>query len=91
MKQLRDALADFTSANRIDLVEKTKIEIALLESYLPKQLSDEELEAVVQEILRAETSPPTEVGKIVGKVMTQVRGRADGNRVREIVTRLIAP
>lgn len=86
VKQLKDALADFTTAGRTDLVSKTNTEIELLQSFLPQQLSDLEIDAVITGVLD-EIDPETRAnsGKVVGAVMAKVKGKADGAKVRERV------
>lgn len=86
VKQLTDALHDFESAGRSDLAEQAKSEVAILSEYLPAQLDDAELVTVVDQVLALE-SAPYNVGKIIGAVMKEVKGKADGNRVKEIVNR----
>src|SRR3990167_2944276 len=86
VKQLKDALSDFEKARRTDLVDKTKKEVALLSAYLPQQLSDEELKAVI--MLVVETNKGTEPGRIMGPVMKEVAGRADGSRVKAMLETL---
>lgn len=92
VKQLQDALVDFETGKRDDLIKKTKAEIDFLSQFMPKQLSDEELSRVVDEVV-AELAPasPQEMGKIMGAVMKKVKGQAGGNRVREIVVRKLGP
>lgn len=85
VKQVKDALSDFTAAGRSDLAEKAQKEIALYQVYLPEEMSDEELQAVVQAAV-AEAGPGANVGAVMGKVMARVKGKADGNRVREMVS-----
>ena len=90
VKQLQDALLDFERGGRADLVEKSKKEIALLSSYLPAQMSAEDVRAKVEEIL--ETLGPKETldaGKAMGVVMKELKGKADGNVVREIVNQML--
>ncbi|MBP9761299.1 MAG: GatB/YqeY domain-containing protein [Candidatus Magasanikbacteria bacterium] len=84
VKQLKDAIKDFSTGGREDLVEKNMAEIAVLEAYLPAQLSDEEIIAHIQAVL-AETPGPHDVGPIMGSVMKRVAGKADGTRVRTLV------
>ncbi|MBI4372694.1 MAG: GatB/YqeY domain-containing protein [Candidatus Omnitrophica bacterium] len=90
IKQRRDSIADFEKANRQDLVEKEKSEIAVLEGYLPKQLTDDELKAIIQKSLQsvgAKTKADT--GKVMKEVMPQMAGRADGKRVSQILSLLL--
>jgi uncharacterized protein YqeY len=89
VKQYKDALADFTSAARTDLADKQAAEIELLERYLPKGLSDTQIEEIVNAVL-AENAEMKDAGKIMGAVMKQVAGRADGNTVRAIVQKRLS-
>lgn len=88
IKQYQDALADFTTAGRQDLVERQQKEIDLIIKYLPPSLSDEEVETIVKEALAG--TDIKEMGKAMGIVMKIVNGRADGNQVRSIVQRLLS-
>lgn len=90
VKQRRNAIEEYKKGNRDDLVKQADEEIAFLEAYLPKQLSDEELEALVKETM-AEVSiaSPKEMGKLMAKLMPKVKGKADGNRVQAIVKQLL--
>ncbi len=91
IKQLRDSATDFAAGGRIDLAEKASAEIKLLETYLPVQMSDEELDSVTKKIINDLSATGVgDVGKVMGNVMKQVKGKADGNRVRNIVTRLLS-
>ena len=84
VKQLKDAVVDFASAGRDDLVAKNNAEIALLEQYLPAQLSDEQIQAQVDTVI-AELGENADMGRTMGAVMKRVAGQADGNRVRAFV------
>lgn len=88
IKQLKDALADFEKAGRGELIENAKREIALVSQYLPQQLSEAEVEAIVDEAL-VETGASTakDFGRVMGSVVKKVAGRADGSLVQTIVKR----
>lgn len=89
VKQLNDALKDFTSAGRTDLIEQTNKEISLLSAYLPQQLSDEEIEQTVKGVMKKlGTNNKQDFGKIMGAVTAETKGKADGSRVRDIVNKL---
>ncbi|HOX61116.1 MAG TPA: GatB/YqeY domain-containing protein [Candidatus Magasanikbacteria bacterium] len=91
VKQQKDALKDFSAAGRVDLQTKTEQEIALLQSFLPEQISDSDLEAVVQTVIETSGLVGSDnVGRVMGAAMKEVRGRADGNRVREVVIKMLA-
>ena len=87
VKQLKDALKDFEAGGRKDLMDKTQKEIEILEEYLPEQMSDEKLEEIVGKIIEQMSAGPQDVGKVMGAVMKEVKGQADGNKVREIVSK----
>ncbi len=83
IKQIRDARSDFERAGRTDLVEQEDAKLAVLEAYLPAQLSDNELEALVDEAIAE--SADKNMGKIIGAVMQKAAGQADGGRVAAAV------
>ncbi len=90
MKQRRDSLTEFEKAGREDLTEKVKGEITIVEQYLPAQLTDEEIrQIVVDAIEKTGASSPKEFGKVMGLVMPQVKGKADGNQVNAVVKELL--
>ena len=90
-KQRRDAIAQYEPAGRDDLVAKEQEELEIIEAYLPKQLGDEEIRRVVQEIVAATgASSMREMGKVMGAAMQQLRGRADGHRINEIARELLS-
>ncbi len=83
IKQMRDALADFEKGGREDIVTQEKAKIVVLEAYMPKQLSDEELEEVVDESIAQ--SEDKNMGKIIGEVVKRTQGLAEGGRVSAMV------
>ena len=87
VKQRREASSEYTKAGRPDLASKEEEELSILLSFLPPQLSQEELEAVVSRIVG--TSTPKDLGKVMKSAMAQWAGRADGKVVQEIVRRLL--
>jgi len=91
LKQRKDALADFTKAGRQDLIDLTNQEIELLSAYLPKQMDDEELEAILREVI-SQTKPSgiKEIGKVMGAAMPLAKGRADGKRINEMARRILS-
>lgn len=91
MKQRRDSLTEFEKAGRDDLAEKVKGEIAIVEKYLPEQLSEEEIRGIVQAAIeKTGATSPKEFGKVMGVVMPQVKGKADGNQVNAVVKELLS-
>ncbi len=90
MKQRRDSLAEFEKAHRDDLVEKVKIEIAIVERYLPTQLTEDEIRQIVlQAIEQTNATSSQSFGPVMGLVMPQVKGKADGALVNAVVKELL--
>jgi uncharacterized protein YqeY len=85
-KRRLEAAEAYREAAREDLAETEEAEAALIEVYLPAQLSDEELQAIVGDVV-AETgaSSPKEMGRVMSMVMPRLQGRADGKRVSAVV------
>ena len=89
-KQFTDALSDFEKAGREDLIAKQKGELAILDAYLPQQLSEEELDRIVSEAVKTSgASGQADFGKAMGAAVKAVEGRADGTAIRTIVQRLL--
>lgn len=85
-KQRRDSIEQFQQAGREDLVTKETQELAIIETYLPKQLDEEELTTVLEEIIASVgANSPKDLGKVMGVVMKQLKGKADGKKIQEIV------
>jgi len=84
-KQRREAIEMYEKGGRQDLVEKEKAELEIVESYLPKQLSEDEIRELVREAIEAVgASSPKDLGKVMQYVMPKVKGRADGSLVNKI-------
>jgi hypothetical protein len=89
-KQRRESVESFEKAGRKDLADKEKAELVILESYLPKQMTDDELRAVVQKaIVWSDAKSPADMGKLMKVLMPAVQGKADGKRVQEVVKTLL--
>jgi uncharacterized protein len=85
-KQRRESIAEYQKGGRDDLVEKETAELATIETFLPAMLSDEELAAVVEEVVQSTgASGPKEMGKVMGALMPKVKGKADGRKIQEMV------
>lgn len=89
-KQRRDTIAEYERLGRSDLAEKEQAELAIIESYLPRQLSAEELEAIVRAVI-AETGATSlrEMNVVMPAILQRVAGQADGRAVNQIVRRLL--
>ena len=90
-KQGRDAEALYRGKGREDLAEEEATQAAVIESYLPKQLSAEELETEIRTIIAASgASSMKDMGKVMGIASKQLAGKADGKTISEVVKRLLA-
>jgi uncharacterized protein len=90
-KQRRDSIAEYQKANRADLVEKEEAELAVLETYLPQQMSEEEVESVVRAAI-AETGAQSaqDLGRVMSLAMQRTQGRAEGREVNQAARRLLS-
>lgn len=90
VKQRQDSIEQYTNAGRAELAEKERSEMELLKSYLPAELSEEELEAGVREIIASTgAQSKKDLGKVMKEATARFKGRADGKKVQEIVARLL--
>ena len=90
VKKRKDALADFEKAAREDLISQTNEEISVLEEYLPKQLTDEELESKIKEIIsKVGGTSLKEMGLVMKEAKAQIGAAADGKRINEVVRKLL--
>lgn len=85
-KKRREAIKLYEQGGRDELAENEKAELAVIETYLPQQLSEAEISDIIDKAI-AETgaADPSDLGKVMGKIMGQVRGRADGKLVQQLV------
>ena len=89
-QQRRDSIEAFERAERDDLVQKERAELAVIMGYLPQQLTgDELLEIVRGSIEQVGAEGPQDMGKVMGAVMPKVRGRAEGREVNRIASELL--
>jgi len=90
-KQRRDSLEIFRTQNREDLAQKEEEELAIIDRFLPKQMSAEELQAEVKAIItQVGASSPADMGKVMGVASKQLAGKADGRAISETVKQLLA-
>jgi hypothetical protein len=90
VKQRRDSVEQFAKGGRQDLVDKETAEIAVLEAYLPRQLSPEELDAMVKDaVARTGASGAKDMGKVMKALTPVVGGRADGKLLSELVKKTL--
>jgi uncharacterized protein YqeY len=91
-KRRLEAAEAYAEAGRTEAAEGEQREADVISSYLPEQLSDEELHAIVGDaVAEAGASSPQEMGKVMGLVMPHVKGRADGKRVSAAVKEMLTP
>lgn len=91
VKQRKDSLEIYQGQQRKDLAQKEEEEIAIIEKFLPKQISGDELKSILQKII-AETgaSSPADMGKVMGAASKQLAGKADGKSISMAVKELLA-
>jgi uncharacterized protein len=91
IKSRKDSLEIYTAQNRSDLAVKEEEEIAIIEKFLPKQMSPEELKSTIQKII-ADTgaSSPADIGKVMGVATKQLAGKTDGKSISTMVKELLA-
>lgn len=91
VKQHRESISEFERGNRPDLVAKETAELNVLLSYLPEQMSRDEIVSIVQKVIdEVGARGPTDMGKVMPRVMGMVRGRAEGREVNRVVQELLA-
>lgn len=91
VKQHRESIAEFAKGNRQDLVAMEEAELAIILEYLPKQMSREEIVTVARQVMeQVGARGPGDRGKVMSQLMPQVKGRADGREVSEVVSELLA-
>ena len=90
VKQRRDSIEAFTQGGRQDMVDNEQAEVAVILEYLPRQMDADELTALVKlAIDETGAAGPADMGKVMGRVMPQVKGRAQGGQVSAIASRLL--
>jgi len=91
VKRRRESIEAFKKGNRSDLVAQEEAELAVLMSYLPEQMSRAEIMAAARQVVDAVgAKEPSDKGKVMSQLMPQLKGKADGKEVSEIVSELLA-
>jgi uncharacterized protein YqeY len=91
VKQRKDSLEIYQQQNRADLAQKEKEEIGIIEKFLPAQLSNEELKAIISKIITdTGASSPADMGKVMGLATKQLAGKADGKTISALVKELLS-
>ena len=90
VKQRQDSVEQFTNAGRTEMAAKEQSEMELLRTYLPAELSAEELESGIREIIEATgAQSKKDMGKVMKEATARFKGRVDGKKVQEVVSRLL--
>lgn len=85
-KQRRESIEQYTNAGREDLAEQETQELAIIEEYLPRQLDDAEVSAAIDRIIaEVGATSAKDMGKVMGPAMQQLKGKAEGKKVQEMV------
>lgn len=86
IKMRNDSITEFEKANRIDLVEQNKNEIAILTKYMPKQLNDDEINSIIDEVFSlVNPTGPKDIGAVMKEISPKVKGKADMGKVNAII------
>lgn len=89
-KRRKDSLSDYEKSGREDLISQVKEEIEILSEYLPKQLSEEELEKIVKQIIQDENATSMkDMGKVMKAAKEKIGARADGKVINEVVKKIL--
>ena len=90
VKQRQDSIEQYTKGNRPELAEKERSEMEILQAYLPPELSEEEIEEGVREIIASTgAASKKDMGKVMKEATARYKGRVDGKKIQEIVSRLL--
>ncbi|MGD1990370.1 MAG: GatB/YqeY domain-containing protein [Chromatiales bacterium] len=91
VKQRRDSIDQYTKAGRSDLADQESAEIAIIEQYLPAQLSAEEVAGIIDEVIAATgAAGPQDMGKVMGQLKGKLQGRADMGAASALVRQKLA-
>ncbi len=89
-KQRKDSISQYKDAGRRDLAETEEYELGVIESYLPKMMTEDEIRALASKVIgNLEPSSPSDIGKVMGAMMPKVKGKADGALVNRVVRELL--
>ena len=91
-KKRKDAIALYEQGERTDLADKEKQELVIIEEFLPKQLSDDEVKGIIKKIKEEVGAVDIkDLGKMMGQVMKELKGKADGGKVQQFVREILTP
>ncbi|KTB49245.1 hypothetical protein DEALK_01570 [Dehalogenimonas alkenigignens] len=90
IKQRRESIDAFKAGNRQDLADREQAELSILESYMPRQLTREEITAEAKKVIaEVGANKPQDMGKVMGRLSPMLKGKADGKEVASVVTELL--
>jgi len=90
LKKNAESLEMYIKGNRQELADKEKAEMEILKKYLPKQLSEDEIKSLAEQaVAKSGASTPADTGKVMKELMPQVKGKADGKLVNQVVQKLL--
>lgn len=90
VKRSKESIEQFSKAGRVDLVNKEKEEMLLIQDYLPKQLGEDDVRKIVKDVIAEEgASGPKDTGKVMKSVMARLKGQADGKLVSQMVKEML--
>jgi uncharacterized protein YqeY len=85
-KKRRESIEQFQAAGRMELVEQETAELKIIQEYLPTQMGEDEIKSVIEEVVKATgASIAADFGKVMPQVMKQLKGKADGRVIQELV------
>ena len=91
IKQRRDASLGFQQGGNVEAAQKEMDEIKILETYMPEQMSEDQVKAIVQEVIdQLKPAGPQDFGKVMGAVMGKVKGQSDGGLVNKVVKEMLS-
>ena len=90
-KQRKESISEFTKGNRQDLVEKEQAELDVISLYLPEEMSDEKLEAIIKNVIdETEVTSINDIGVVMKTLMPRLEGMADGKKANTIVRKILS-
>lgn len=90
VKKIEDSIAQFTQMGRTDLVEKETLQLEIIKKYVPELMSEEDIKVIINnKIAELNITGMNDIGRLMGSVMKETAGRADGNTVKNLVTQIL--
>ena len=90
VKKIEDSISQFTQMGRTDLVEKETSQLEIIKKYIPELMSEEDIKTIINnKITELNITSMNDMGRLMGAVMKETAGRADGNTVKNLVTQIL--